>query len=420
MKNATGRRAGNFFSLISSDQAYQHIGGFAPLGTEAVGWRESLGRVLAADVVAANDVPHFVRSNMDGYAVRAEDTFGATDASPLRLRLSGEVAMGSEAAVKVEKGCLVRVSTGAMMPPGADAVVIVENTEEDGAGGVLLRTGAVPGQNTIKIGEELQAGETVIRAGRRIKAADLGALTVAGADTVAAHRRPRAGIIVTGDEIVDPGRELQPGEVRNVNQYVLCASAAGAGAEVHDYGVIGDDPRQFAAALARATPECDAIFLSGGSSKGRKDFSLSSIAALPGGEIVFHGVAIAPGKPTILARAGKCAVMGLPGNPAAAAIVFALFGATLLRVLGGEHLDKILATRALARVVVGEDIRSTQGREDYIRVRIDAAVDGLPVAFPLRGKSAAITTMARADGLLRVPQSSEGAQAGTVLEVMLL
>jgi len=419
-----------FLSLISAAEAYAIVGGFEPLPTETIAWQQALERVLAETVRAQADVPHFARSNMDGYAVRAEDTHRASELSSVALRLTGEVAMGEAAAVDLAPGCAVRVSTGAMMPAGADAVVIVEHCHE-ADDNVLVRAPVTIGQNVIGVGEELREHEVVLRAGRRLRPADLGALSVAGATDVRVYRRPRAGIIVTGDEIIDPGIELQPGQVRNVNQFVLRAAAAKAHAEVRDYGVIGDDPDDFARTLSRAVSECDVAFLSGGSSKGHKDLTLSSIEALPGGEVLFHGIAIAPGKPTILARAGDCLLMGLPGNPAAAAVVFYLFGATLVRVLGGEKLDAIFRNRPRVRTVLAEDVSSTQGREEYLRVRLESAtaspepsgdgcVDELPLAVPQRGKSAAITTVARADALVAIAASSEGLRAGTVVDAWLL
>lgn len=409
----------SFFSLVTSEQAYQAIGAFAALPVEDVDWRAALGRVLAADVTAVQDVPHFERSNMDGFAVVAADTFAASDSASVRLRVSGQVAMGTCAERPIAAGTAVRVSTGAMLPPGADAVVIVEKTEEPEPDTVFVREPVVPGQNVIRVGEDMHAGDVVLRAGRRIKPGDMGVLAAAGAERASVVRRPRAGVIVTGDEIIDPGTPLALGQVRNVNEFVLTAMAERYGAVVQSYGVVGDDESTMAATLTRAVAENDVVFISGGSSKGSKDYTLGTVQGIDDARVLFHGVAIAPGKPTLLARTSRTAVMGLPGNPAAVVVVFALFGSTLLRVLGGERIEEILATRPTTSAVLAATLRSTPGREDYVRVRLEPH-EGLARAIPLPGKSVAISTVGHADGLVRIPLSRDGMAEGETVEVMLL
>lgn len=409
----------NFLQLISSAEAYRRLGETRPLATETIDARTALGRVAAQEVRSEDDVPHFFRSNMDGFAVRAEDTAEAAEGSSVRLQVVGQVAMGKAAADDVGPGEAVRISTGGMMPPGADAVVIVENTEESGKSRILVRSAVAKGQNTISAGEDLKRDELVFSPGRRFKPGDVGALTGVGLSEVEVYRTPRVGIMATGDEIVEPGEPLGPGQVRNVNQYLLASFARRDGAILNDYGVIGDDPDELSSAVRRAADENDVVFVSGGSSKGPKDLTRGAIESAPGAEIVFHGIAIAPGKPTIFARNADTAFMGLPGNPAAAAVVFTLFGSTLVRVLGGEPLARILLTRPILRARLAESVRSTAGREDYLRVRLDEA-EGLPSAVPLRGKSVAISTIARADGLLRIPQSTEGLESGELVDVFLI
>jgi molybdopterin molybdotransferase len=329
--------------------------------------------------------------------------------------------MGTEATERLPAGAAIRVSTGAMMPPGADAVVIVENTEEQG-GNVLVHSSVVPGQNTIAIAEDLKAGETVLDAGHRVRGSDVGVITGVGRSKAVVYKIPRVGIAATGDEISEPEDELPPGRVRNVNQYLLGSMARALGAAVVDYGVIRDDEAALDVLFSRARRDCDVLLLSGGSSKGTKDLVLSSILRVPGADVLFHGVAIAPGKPTMLCDAGGLPVLGVPGNPAAAAVVFTLFGSVLIRLRGGERLPRILATRPRVRARLASDLSSTPGREDYIRVRLDGEPregDDLPLATPLRGKSVTISTIARADALLRIPRSSEGFAAGSEVEVLL-
>ncbi|HXC52109.1 MAG TPA: gephyrin-like molybdotransferase Glp [Candidatus Limnocylindrales bacterium] len=415
-----------FLRLRTTEEAWDELASSRPLGTEVVPARSALGRVLAKPVTAREDVPHFFRSNMDGFAVRAADTTGASDESSIALVLAGEVAMGEHATATLAGGQAIRVSTGAMMPAGADAVVIVEHTEERG-GRIFVRRAVAPGASTIAIAEDLHAGEVVLEAGHRLRGSDVGVVTGVGRAEITVYRTPRVGIAATGDEIVEPEEALPPGRVRNVNQYLLGSMAKSLGAYVVDYGVIRDDERALDELLRRAGSECDVLLLSGGSSKGSKDFVMGSILRVPGADVKFHGIAIAPGKPTMFAEAGALSILGVPGNPAAAAVVFALFASVLIRVREGESLRRILATRPRVRARLERDVTSTPGREDYVRVRLgddsagtEAFANGsLMVATPLRGKSVAISTIARADGLLRIPRSSEGLAAGTEVEVLL-
>jgi len=334
--------------------------------------------------------------------------------------------MGDEATATLEGGQAIRVSTGAMMPAGADAVVIVEHTEERG-GRIFVRREVTPGASTIAIAEDLHAGEVVLEAGHRLRGSDVGVVTGVGRAEITVYRVPRVGVAATGDEIVEPEEALPPGRVRNVNQYLLGSMARSLGACVVDYGVIRDDERALDELLERAGSECDVLLLSGGSSKGSKDFVMGSILRVPGADVKFHGIAIAPGKPTMFAEAGALSILGVPGNPAAAAVVFALFANVLIRIREGESLRRILATRPRVRARLARDVTSTPGREDYVRVRLgddstgaDAfADDTLVIATPIRGKSGAISTIARADGLLRIPRSSEGLAAGSEVEVLL-
>jgi len=420
-----------FLKLKTTEEAWAALAGISALGTETVAAREALGRVLAEPVTAREDVPHFFRSNMDGFAVRAADTAGASEESSVALKLVGEVFMGEEAVQALAPGEAIRVSTGAMMPPGADAVVIVEHTEERN-GLVLVRQSVAARASTIAIAEDLSAGEVVLEAGHRVRGADVGVITGVGRSRVLVHRVPRVGVAATGDEIVEPEDELPPGRVRNVNQYLLGSMARALGARVVDYGVIRDENAALDELFAAARRDCDVLLLSGGSSKGTKDLVKGALERVPDSTVHFHGIAIAPGKPTMFAESGGLAILGVPGNPAAAAVVFVLFGSVLTRLREGEKLPRILATRPRIRARLAEDLSSTPGREDWIRVRLtdaanttnaadaSGAADGdLPLATPIRGKSVAISTIARADGLLRIPRSSEGLPAGAEAEVLL-
>ncbi|MFT5041646.1 MAG: molybdopterin molybdotransferase [Hyphomicrobiaceae bacterium] len=410
-----------FLELLSASQAYRMIDAAEPTEIIVCAAIAAIGMVLADEVRAGDDIPHFFRSNMDGFAVRAEDTFTAGDNSAVRMSIAGTVAMGAEATQPLPPGMAIRVSTGSMMPPDSDAVVIIENTEEPVPDEILVRAKVLPRQNTVAIGEDMRAGDLVFEAGHRLRPVDAGVLSGVGVIQVRVRRPVRIGVVATGDEIVEPDAPLPPGSVRNVNQYLMRAVALSFGNHVEDFGVIGDDEDAFSRTLERAVEDCDVLFISGGSSRGARDLTVGSVSAMESAEVLFHGLAIAPGKPTLLARAGGLHVMGLPGNPAAAAVVMHLFGSALVGSLEGEPVERILLRRPRVRARLDEDVASPAGREDYLRVRLEPGLGlDLPIARPVRGKSVAISTIARADGLLAVPASTEGLAAGSEVEVVLL
>ena len=407
-----------FFRVVTTDEARTRIATFEAVATETVRVAEALDRVLARDLVAAVDLPHFHRANMDGYAVRAQDTFGASANIPAYLKLVGAVEMGQEATRRVCKGEAVRIATGGMLPPGADAVVMVEYTEEIGDRTVEAHRSVAPWENVLRIGEDIAKGEAIFARGRRLRARDLGALTGVGITRISVFRRPRVALISTGDEIVPPDVTPRPGQVRNINAYSLMAMAAESGAMVADFGVVGDQRAALERVLARALKASDAVLISGGSSVGTKDITLDVITSFPRSEIIFHGISVAPGKPTILARAVDKPVLGLPGHPQSALVIFDLFGAPLLRVLGGEDPRAVFTAKRTLRAHLSQNIASQAGREDYVRVTLSEC-DGRRVAAPMAGKSGAIFNLVKADGLVRIPASAEGLDEGSDVEVIL-
>ncbi len=415
-----------FFRVVSTAEARATIAALPALGAETVAVRDAAGRVLAVDLVAPIDLPHFTRANMDGYAVRAADTFGASASVPMYLRVAGTIEMGREAKVALRKGQAMRIATGGMVPRGADAVVMVEYTDEVGDGTVEIHRGASPWQHVLRVGEDIARGAPVFAAGRRLRAQDLGALTGLGITRLRVHKRPRLGLIATGDEIVAPEKAPRPGQVRNINQFSLAAMAREAGAVVTDHGVVPDRADRLRAVLALALARADVVILSGGSSVGVKDLTTEVITAFPRSEILFHGISVAPGKPTILARALGKPVVGLPGHPVSALVIFDLFAAPLLRVIGGETPGGetpggeapggVFAARATRRARLAQKVASQPGREDYVRVRL-LERDGAVWAQPLPGKSGAIFNLVAADGLVRIPASAEGIDAGVDVDV---
>jgi molybdopterin molybdotransferase len=407
-----------FFKVVAPREAREILIDVAPVGTERIETVRARGRVLAEDLTSQVDLPHFSRAAMDGYAVIAKDTFGASASQPAYLKLAGTVEMGKEATRPVEKGAAIRISTGGMMPPGSDAVVMVEYTEEAAAATVEVHRGVSPGQNVIQIGDDIQKGAPVFARGRRLRAHDLGALTGIGVSNINVYKKPRVALISTGDEIVEAEREPLPGQVRNINQHSLAGLIDECGAELKDFGVVRDDRAALKDALGRALDWADVVMLSGGSSMGAKDIALDVILSFPGAEMVFHGISVSPGKPTIFARAAGKPVLGLPGYPVSALVIFELFAAPLVRALGGEDASAAREFKKTTRAILKTNVASQAGREDYIRVCLEKEGDKI-YARPLPSKSGAIFTLVKADGMIRVDLNQEGLEQGEEVEVML-
>jgi molybdopterin molybdotransferase len=419
-RSQTRRPVKAFFQVVTSDEARRRLAAFDPVGTETVRVSKACGRLLAREVLAPVDLPHFHRANMDGYAVQAADTFGASAAIPAYLRITGTIEMGADASKKpLAKGGAMRIATGGMLPPGADAVVMIEHTDEVGDGTVEIHRGVSPWQNVLRIGDDIREDAPVAPARRRLRAHDLGALTGLGITQVVVFRRPRVGLLSSGDEIVAPEESPRPGQVRNINEYALVAMAEEAGGVVSDYGVIPDRADVLRKTLATALARNDLVLISGGSSVGAKDITLDVIASFPDSQTIFHGIAVAPGKPTILARALGKPVLGLPGHPVSALVIFQLFGAPLVRLLGGADPATAFLPARTVRAQLSENVVSQSGREDHVRVRLECH-RGEWTARPLPGKSGAIFNLVHADGLIRIDASEEGLEAGTEVEVVLL
>lgn len=379
--------------------------------TEEVPLREAAGRVLSAPVKAREFVPGFDRSTVDGYAVRSADTFGCSDAIPAILTLQGEVLMGEGADRPLEPGCCAAVPTGGAIPPEADAVVMLEYAEDYGDGAIGVCRSAAPGANLIFKGDDVRPGQTVLPAGRRLASHDIGALAALGVSRVAVCRRPVAGILSTGDELVPVEETPRAGQVRDVNSAMLRALVEEAGGEAVSFGILRDDEELLREALDRALERCDMVLISGGSSVGMKDATCRVIEER--GEVLFHGIAMKPGKPTILGRAGGKPVFGLPGHPVAAFFVSRLFVRPLLDRLQGRK------TRARAvPAVLTEAVSANHGRAQYMGVFLSER-DGVRFASPIRGKSGLITTLAGSDGYFCIPRDCEGAAAGETVQVYL-
>ena len=388
------------------------------MGTERIPTIRARTRVLAEDLYSSVDLPHFHRAAMDGYAVRAKDTFGASQSLPAYLKLAGVVEMGKEATRPLEAGEAVRISTGGMMPPESDAVVMVEHTDETDAGLVEIHRGVSPWKNVIQIGDDIKRGELVFRHGRRLRAHDLGALTGVGIFSLLVYMRPRIGLISTGDEIVDADTDPKPGQVRNINQHSLAGLIEESGAELRDWGVVRDDKDQLIRAIGEALEWSDLVLLSGGSSMGAKDIALEAILSFLDSEFIFHGISVSPGKPTIFAKACGKPIVGLPGYPVSALVIFDLFAAPVIRKIGGEEMTGMNRFAKTQRATLKTNIASQVGREDYVRVTLERDSERW-LATPLPTKSGAIFTLVKADGMVRIDLNQDGLEQGEEVEVIL-
>jgi molybdopterin molybdotransferase len=410
--------AQTFFKVLPPQEARRLLLAVDPVGVENIASVKARGRVLADDLHSAVDLPHFHRAAMDGYAVKAKDTFGASQSLPAYLKLAGVVEMGKEAAEPLAGGAALRISTGGMMPPEADAVVMVEYTDETDGGLVEIHRAVSPWQNVIQIGDDIKKGELVFPRGRRLRAHDLGALTGVGISSISVYRQPRVALISTGDEIVDADTEPRPGQVRNINQHSLAGLIEECGGELKDWGVIRDERAALQEAIGAALNWGDVVLLSGGSSMGAKDIALETILSFSDSEFIFHGISIAPGKPTIFARACGKPILGLPGYPVSALVIFDLFAAPLIRRLGGESADALERFTRTARAKLKTNVASQVGREDYVRVTLERQSGGL-LASPLPSKSGAIFTLVKADGMVRIDMNQDGIEKGEEVDVIL-
>ncbi|MFA6226353.1 MAG: gephyrin-like molybdotransferase Glp [Methanoregula sp.] len=398
-----------FLNVIPVADAVATVIRISPMPvTETIPLEPSVGRILAAAVTADTDIPGFDRSVVDGYAVRAADTAGAGDAIPALLHCAGRIAMGrQDSDAAIGPGTCTYIPTGGVLPAGADAVVMVEYTEVAGDT-VLVKKAVSHGENVLLRDEDFKKGETVFSAGRRISPQDDGVLAACGCSSITVAKKPVVGIISTGNELVPVTVVPGPGQVRDANASMLAAYLTEYGCIPRLYGIIPDELEAFEAILARAVPECDVILLSGGSSKDDRDMTAAIIATM--GEVLVHGIAIAPGKPTIIGRIRGKPVFGLPGHPASAFVVLI----AIVRPLIDRMLGIPMPLQRTERATLAINIPSQRGREEYVRVWVENGI-----ATPLFGKSGLLNTLIRSNGLVRIPAGAEGLEQGSVVEVIL-
>jgi molybdopterin molybdotransferase len=401
-----------FFATRTVAEALE---GFRPgrrTGVEPVGLDEALQRVPAVPVRAPEALPGFARATVDGFAVRAADTYGASEGLPGYLQLAGSVRMGMAPEVAVAPGTAVGMPTGGVLPPGADAVVMVEYTQETMPGTIEVVRPAAPGDGLVRADEDAAEGAELVPAGRPLRAQDLGMLAAAGVARVDVHARPRVAILSTGDEVVPPERRsLRPGQVRDATASALAGLVRQAGGGPRAGGIVPDDAGALETAMRAALEDSDLVVVSAGSSVGARDQTAAAVARLGAPGVWCHGLALRPGKPTLLAECAGVPVIGLPGNPLSALVVFRLVGVPLVWRLGGCTAPP---PEPVVRARLERDLASAAGRLDVVQVRLHGGV-----AAPLFGLSALLSILVAADGCLVVPEEATGLPAGTEVEVTL-
>lgn len=401
----------DFFKLISPSDFVALFADFSPLAHEYIPLAKARGRILAKPLTSQEALPPFSRSTMDGFAVRAADTFGCSESETALLTVIGEIAMGSSGqAFSLRPGQAARIWTGGELPQKADAVVMVEYTQPFDQETVAVFRPVAPGENVIRAGEDYAPGTVVLESGSRLRPQDLGVLSGLGITQVSVYRQPRVAILSTGDELVPPDQTPPPGKIRDINSTTLAALVEEAGGIPLPYGICTDNFDQMLALCIEALDQSDILLLSGGSSVGQRDFTQRVFATIPGSQMLVHGVSVRPGKPTILARQGNKALFGLPGHVASALVVFTCFVRPLLRQYSGLGPSLGLTT---ITAITGQQIPSVIGREDYVRVRLVPQDSGAPpMAMPVYGKSGLLNPLVRADGLLPVGRDVEGLDKG--------
>ncbi len=415
-------RQRQFLEVVDRDEAQarfrQHLS-LAPLGEESVPLAQALGRVLASDVIASVDVPGFDRSGMDGFAVRATDTVGAALDRPRVLRLNPEILTpGVEPRIAVVEGTATLIATGGMVPRGADAVVMVEQTEtrqEAGQALVEVHRPVAAGEHVAAAGGDIGRGETVLRAGQVVTSREIGALAAIGAASVSVWRKPRVAVFSTGDELVAPGGAMRPGGVFDSNGAILAAAVEELGGLAVPFGIARDDAAALAALLEQALG-CDMVLLSGGTSKGAGDLAYQVVSRLTNPGIVVHGVALKPGKPVCLAVTGGKPVAILPGFPTSAVFTFHEFVAPVIRALAGQPPER----RETVPATLPMRVTSEPGRTEYVMTSLVRGEEGRLAAYPTAKGSGAVTAFGQADGFFAIGSGTEMLPAGTIVDVTLI
>ena len=414
---ANGLTEKEFFKVIPLKAVQELIRTFPCVAEEVLPLDRSAGRILAQDVFSEVDLPEFNRATMDGYAVQARSTFGASESMPALFAVIGSVDMGEVPTVSVESGQAVRIATGGMLPSGADSVVMKEHAQGLDEQTLEVFRSTSPLQHVIEVGEDLRQGEKTLSKGTLIRPQEMGVLAALGQTHVPIYKKPVVAIISSGDEIVPIEQVPGLSQLRDVNAYTLTGLVRMSGGTPLYLGIAKDSFDELDRLCRQALAETDMVLLSGGSSVGTRDFTLEVLQGLPDARILVHGVSVSPGKPTILARSREKAVWGLPGQVTSAMVVFHVMVRAALEKISGR-MDDDLGKRQEVPAVLSRNLASVQGREDYVRVKL--VHDGEQLyAEPILGKSGLIHTMVKADGLVRIDRDSEGLDKGSPVNVIL-
>ena len=406
-----------FFKVTDLETVLEWTSLFQPVEKETISLTSALGRTLGTDIQSEINLPDFPRAIMDGYAVRAASTFGASDGNPAYLNIVGTIAMGENPTLSIKPGETAKISTGGMLPGGADSVVMIEHTDTIDDTTIEVYRSVAPGQHMVQIGEDIRAGNTILFQGQQLRPQEIGILAALGIEMVSVYRQPVVNIISTGDEVLPISETPTLGKIRDINSFTLSGQVAQAGGLPIRMGIVNDDFHALRNMCQTAIQQSDMVFVSGGSSVGMRDFTIEVLSAIPDAEILAHGISISPGKPTILAKAGNTLFWGLPGHVTSAMVVFHVVVRPFLEHIGGKNPAHGNTRSCYARLK--RNLSSKQGRVDYIRVKLHHEKDNLS-AEPVLGKSGLIHTMVKADGLVRIDKNTEGLDKGAIVKVNLL
>ena len=404
-----------FFKVTDLQTVLEYRIKFPRVNTEEIPLAETVGRILAEDVVADEDLPDFPRAIVDGYAVQGASTFGSSEGNPAYLTVIGNIVMGESPEMTIGPAEAARIPTGGMLPRGADSVVMIEHTEAIDDTTIEIYRSVAPGQNMIAIGEDIQKQTRVLMKGQTIRPQEAGLLAALGQQQVAVYQKPVIGIISTGDEVVPISETPARGQIRDINTYTLSGLIHKAGAAAISYGIVRDDFEILFEKCKLALEQCDMILISGGSSVGTRDFTVDVLSAFQDAKILVHGISISPGKPTILAKIKSKAIWGMPGHVVSAMIVFSRVVKPFVAHISGQAAGEKKELRLPA--TLSRNVASRQGRIDFIRVQLRFA-DGRLWADPVLGKSGLISTMVNADGLVEIDINTEGLDKGAEVEVI--
>lgn len=404
----------NVLSVQAVNSIIERLGKNYEIGTETINLVEAIDRITAINYYALVNLPEFNRSTVDGYAVISADVMGASDSIPSFLEYVSEVGMGENTELVVGKGQAVYVPTGGMIPYGADGMVMLEYVQKMDDQTLLINKAIAPGENITLAGDDLQAGDLIIPLGKKITAYDIGLLAAVGICDITVYQKPKFTVISTGDEIIDIHENQTMGQIRDVNGYAICSLIKQLGGEVTKKVIVKDDFINLQKELGLAINQADIILISGGSSVGTRDYTKQVIESFQGGEVLVHGIAIKPGKPTILGRIGSKLIVGLPGHPASALIVFHNFVKNYMQIILNRVIKpfQVIAT-------LDCNVHSSPGKETYQMVEL--IKEGYTWrAVPLYGKSGMMTLLARASGYIRITDEQEGLMKGDQVDVYLL